>query len=413
MTRSGSSHLKRNLSSLNLALAVTLLAGLLTSFAGPAHLVQAATQTFSNVAPIAINDDDLAAPYPSTIAVSGVVGVIAKATVTLANYSHTFPDDVGVLLVSASGKKVVLMADTGGGNPGVSGVTLTFDDAGPALPDEAPPLSGTYRPTTGTTPAVPDGGGTIQTDFPTPAPKHPYDSALSVLSGDAPNGTWSLYVIDDTFQDNGSIGDGWSLTITSTLPPTASNDSAITSQGTPVTIDALTNDSDADGSLAPATVAIGTGPTHGNAQVNPTNGSITYAPAAGFSGPDSFSYTVRDNLGVNSNAATVAITVNPAPTSTPTSTLTPTPTSTPTAVSTATFTPTATATQTIAPSAVTPTVTATPQPVSVSVTHAGLNRLAVTIAATGPAVDSSRCSGRHRRRSPSRTPPAPLSPAAR
>jgi hypothetical protein len=40
------------------------------------------------------------------------------------------------------------------------------------------------------------------------------------------------------------------------------------------------------------------------------NGDFTYAPPGGFSGPDSFSYTITDNNG-DSDPATVSITVNP------------------------------------------------------------------------------------------------------
>lgn len=44
--------------------------------------------------------------------------------------------------------------------------------------------------------------------------------------------------------------------------------------------------------------------------VNNGNGSVTYTPAAGFSGSDSFEYTVNDTSGLTSNVATVTINVN-------------------------------------------------------------------------------------------------------
>jgi len=91
--------------------------------------------------------------------------------------------------------------------------------------------------------------------------------------------------------------------------PTAVNDSAATPQTTPVTVNVLANDSDADGTLNPTTVTLGTLPASGTASVNTTTGAITYSPAAGFSGTASLTYTVKDNGGATSNAATVTVNV--------------------------------------------------------------------------------------------------------
>jgi VCBS repeat-containing protein len=90
--------------------------------------------------------------------------------------------------------------------------------------------------------------------------------------------------------------------------PVAVNDSATTPQATPVTVDVLANDSDLDGTLDPASV-LATTPANGTVSVNTTTGAITYTPNAAFSGSDSFSYTVKDNLGATSNAAIVSISV--------------------------------------------------------------------------------------------------------
>lgn len=100
------------------------------------------------------------------------------------------------------------------------------------------------------------------------------------------------------------------VTVTGTVPPGANiapfaaNDvaSAIVNQARIVNV--VANDSDADGTINPATVLIVTPPAIGTA-VNNLNGTITYTPAA--AGTDSFTYTVKDNLGLVSNVGTVTI----------------------------------------------------------------------------------------------------------
>jgi len=171
--------------------------------------VAVATPSFSNPTAITIPGTGTgaatgapAAPYPSNITVSGVSGTVTKVTATIANFNHTFPSDVDILLVGPAGQKILLMSDVGGGTDAVN-ANITFDDSGPGI--GATVVSGTFRPTN-------IGGGDL---FPAPAPTGPYNStALSDFNGLDPNGIWSLYVVDDAAIDTGNINGGWSLTIT-------------------------------------------------------------------------------------------------------------------------------------------------------------------------------------------------------
>ncbi|WP_116812858.1 ELWxxDGT repeat protein [Steroidobacter cummioxidans] len=102
---------------------------------------------------------------------------------------------------------------------------------------------------------------------------------------------------------------GQELYVLTNDAPVAVADSATSAGGAAVTVHVIANDVDSDGMLAPQSVRIVTQPAHGTATSN-ANGAIDYTPAAGFSGTDTFSYTVDDNQGARSNAAIVTVTVN-------------------------------------------------------------------------------------------------------
>lgn len=167
--------------------------------------------SFANTNAIVIPDHGPGSPYPSIINVTGLTGYVAKATVTLAGLTHSFPSDVNVLLVNPAGRSTLLMSHNGGAYS-ITNVTLTFDDgAATSLPNN------TARITTGTnqpsrfTPSV---------TLPSPAPPPPYGATLANLNDISPNGVWSLYVLDDSAGDSGVIASGWTLNL-STLSPTS------------------------------------------------------------------------------------------------------------------------------------------------------------------------------------------------
>jgi hypothetical protein len=91
-------------------------------------------------------------------------------------------------------------------------------------------------------------------------------------------------------------------------PPVAVDDAATTAFATPVSIDVLANDSDPDGDAL--TIASVAAPANGTAAIS--GASIVYTPAAGFSGTDRFTYTIRDGRGGTASAA-VTVTVLPQP----------------------------------------------------------------------------------------------------
>jgi hypothetical protein len=110
------------------------------------------------------------------------------------------------------------------------------------------------------------------------------------------------------------VSDPWGATATASVTvtvahvnhaPVAANDALGASEDGAVDVAVLANDSDPDGdALAVADV---TQPAHGTVSINP-DGTVHYAPAAGFSGDDSFTYTASDGQG-GSGTATVAVAV--------------------------------------------------------------------------------------------------------
>lgn len=97
------------------------------------------------------------------------------------------------------------------------------------------------------------------------------------------------------------------------LPPVAAADVAATLTVFPVEINVLENDSDSDGSIIVSTLQITTPPANGNAEINAATGVITYTASENYVGLETFTYTVQDDDGATSNAATVTITVSEAP----------------------------------------------------------------------------------------------------
>lgn len=193
----------------------------------------ARAQTFSNAAAINVStstSNGVATLYPSPITVTGAPTSISYVSVTLSGFSHTWVSDVNALLVSPTGQKFLLMANTCGGGD-ANNNTLTFIPDGSATlpPGITDVVSGVYACSV-----------YAPQNLPAPAPAGPYEVSLAPLIGTNANGTWNLYVFDSFApQDNGSFTGGWSITFNRTpaLPtPTAfTYQGQLASGGTPIT----------------------------------------------------------------------------------------------------------------------------------------------------------------------------------
>lgn len=175
------------------------------------------TKTFSNAQLITIPEGaptttiGPAAPYPSekSIAAFPAGSHIRDVNLTLKNYTHTVPEDVDVLLAH-NGRNRTVMSDAGGANA-VSNITLVLDDeAAASLPNQDQIVAGRFKPRNFESFAL--------DSFPAPAPTQDVRASLSGFDGQGPNGTWKLFVQDDSFLDVGRFGGGWSITIKAAVP---------------------------------------------------------------------------------------------------------------------------------------------------------------------------------------------------
>ncbi len=184
------------------------------SIAAPA-MSAVSLQTFSNTQSILVpgtGKSGPANPYPSTIEVSGLVGLMTGLTVTLTDFSHTRVGDVGIGLIAPDGTGIWLFNGTSGAH-GITDLTFTFSDLGSAKLN-AQTVSGTYKPG-----SVFQGTQLFSDDT-------PLVTTLAGFDGIDPNGTWQLLVRDYASSYNGQpniggtgqIACGWSLSFNAEAP---------------------------------------------------------------------------------------------------------------------------------------------------------------------------------------------------
>jgi LPXTG-motif cell wall-anchored protein len=208
-----------------------------------------------------------------------------------------------------------------GGIPLCDTATVTIT----VTPQNDPPTAGDDTDTTlQDTPLVVPAPGVLTNDT------DPEGDPLTVTSNTDPtNGSVTVnadgsytytpnpaYAGPDQFTYTITDGNGGTDTATVTIlvagsggnnAPVANGDGTTTDRETPVVIDVLVNDTDPDGDVL--TVISTTAPANGSTVIN-ANGTLTYTPAAGFIGTDTFTYTITDGQGGNATA-TVTVIVEP------------------------------------------------------------------------------------------------------
>lgn len=145
-----------------------------------------------------------ASPYPSEIIVSNTKGEITDLKIKINGFSHTWPEDVDILLESPGGHRIVLMSDVGGSTDAIN-ANLQFQAFGSSMSGNV--VSGTYAATDQTIGGADVWPGISGSSF----------VNLYFLYGTSANGTWKLYVVDDTGGDQGTI-QSWCIEVKTNCP---------------------------------------------------------------------------------------------------------------------------------------------------------------------------------------------------
>jgi len=136
--------------------------------------------------------------------------------------------------------------------------------------------------------AVATGSSTVSTKFDVPS---------SVELGDA-----DLVVVANGIASS-------PVTITVANPPTATATTVSVAHDTATAITLSGTDPNSP-ARTPLTYAIATNPSHGAlSNFNPATGAVTYTPNTGYSGADSFTFTVTNSVGLTSASATATLKV--------------------------------------------------------------------------------------------------------
>ncbi|WP_404972987.1 tandem-95 repeat protein [Vibrio campbellii] len=275
-----------------------------------------------NDAPVA-NDDSAATDEdtPVTINVLPNDTDVDGDTLTIVNAS--VPADQGAVEI-VDGKLVFTPADNFNGE-----ATISYTVSDGALEDSAE-VTVTVNPINDA-PVANDDSAVTDEDTPVTIDVLPNDTdvdgdTLSIVNASVPADQGTVEIVDgklvftpaDNFNgeatisytvSDGELEDSAEVSVTVNPvndAPVANDDSAVTDEDTPVTIDVLSNDTDVDGdtlTIVNASVPVDQG------TVEIVDGKLVFTPADNFNGEATISYTVSD--GVLEDSAEVSVTVNP------------------------------------------------------------------------------------------------------
>jgi hypothetical protein len=230
-----------------------------------------------------------------TVIASGTGGVAVKAD---PESSATMTIDMSNTIARGAGYDIYVGAPSGGT------ATITADHSNYATIENAGGMDG------GTTAVTPAGSGTNQTATPVFADaatgnfhELPGSPTIDAGADSSANGTTDLDGNPRELAGQTDIG-AYELG----PPPACAPLTATTDFGTPAAVQLECTDP----AGAALTYALAGNPAHGTVSLYAATGAVVYTPAAGYSGPDSFSYTATAGDGTAA-PATVSLSIGAAP----------------------------------------------------------------------------------------------------
>jgi len=211
------------------------------------------------------------------------------------------PNDPTVSLILPPGAIALTKAGVFSGN--IITYTFTIKNIGPVTLT-AVNVTDTKLGLAGVTVPIPSGGLTAGSTV-------TYTAIYTLTQGDKDVGTViNNATVSSKDPSGNTITSNSSVTVTVPKSPTANNDLAQTGIGQPVTISVLSNDNSGNTTFNLSSVQVITQPSHGTVTLN-GDGTVTYTPAANFTGQDAFTYKVQDSYGYYTNVAAVTVIVLP------------------------------------------------------------------------------------------------------
>ncbi|SEK95277.1 conserved repeat domain-containing protein [Stigmatella aurantiaca] len=259
----------------------------------------------ATVVPVLNNDTD---PNPADTLTVTAVTQPTNGTVTLVNGVVSYTPNPGFIGTDT----FTYTISDGNGGTDTATVTVTIINNPPTANDDAVTVpansTGTVVDVLGNDTTAPDTGETLTVT----AVTQPTSGTVTLVNGVVTYTPNPGFIGTDTFTYTISDGNGGTDTATVTVtvalnnPPDGKEDSyEVYPGGDPIELPVLDNDTDPDPGDTLTVIEV-TQP--GNGKVTLENGKVRYQPDPGFTGTDTFTYTVSDGKG-GTDVVTVTVTV--------------------------------------------------------------------------------------------------------